>query len=130
MRVILSIAVWGFSLSISETLKADPAIESPSEVVRSYYLAIGTGDLATERKLYSKATAAFFAAQPPDRRAAMESGQTVTFGDEITAVDVIKENLQGGKAWVDVTIHYEHHADAHFNAGVVKEDGAWKISND
>ncbi len=106
---------------------ADPAPGSPSAIVQAYYLAIGSGDLAKVRKFYSSEMEAFLAAQPPDRRAAMESGKTVTFGDIITRVDATKENLQGDKAWVNVTIHYRSHADAGFNAGVVKEDGTWKV---
>jgi hypothetical protein len=110
------------------SLKGGPSTTLPSAVVKEYYLAIGRGDLPKERSLYSTATTAFFNSQPPDRRAAMESGRTVTFGDTITGVEVTKENLQGDKAWVDVTIHYQHHADAHFNAGVINENGNWKIA--
>ena len=58
----------------------------------------------------------------------MESGSTVTFGDTITGVDVLKENLQGEKAWIDVVIHYQQHKDAKFNCGVMKENGVWKIT--
>jgi hypothetical protein len=116
-----------FCQSISN---ADPASDSPSAVVKAYYLAIGEGDLTKIRVFYSSDLEAFYQSQTPERRAAMESGQTVTFGDTITGVDVTKQNLQGDKAWVDVTIHYQHHLDAKFNSGVVKQSGFWKISND
>jgi hypothetical protein len=108
-------------------LRADPASDSPSAVVKAYYLAIGKGDLDKIRAFYSSDLEAFLQSQPPERRAAMESGKTVTFGDTITGVDVTKEDLQGNKAWVNVTIHYQHHADTGFNAGVVRENGTWKV---
>ena len=116
------------SLGLSSALRAEPPVGSPSAVAQEYYLAIGEGDLPTERSLYSSQAVAFFASEPPQVRAMMESGKTVTFGDTITGVDPVKENLQGDKAWVDVVIHYAHHADAKFNCGVMKENGVWKIT--
>jgi ketosteroid isomerase-like protein len=127
-RVVTIVVVLGSFCQ--DVLSADPALDSPSAVVKAYYLAIGKGDLDKIRGFYSSDLEAFYKSQTPERRAMMESGKTVTFGDTITGVDVTKEDLQDDKAWVKVTIHYQHHEDAHFSAGVVKENGTWKVGND
>jgi diaminopimelate decarboxylase len=112
---------------LGTTAFSDPVPDSPAATVKNYYLAIGTNDLSKIRSFYSTEMEQFFASQPPERRAAMESGKTVTFGDTITGVDVKNQTQQGDKVWVTVAIHYKKHEDANFNAGVLKENGVWKL---
>jgi hypothetical protein len=109
---------------------ARPVSGTPAEVVTAYYRALNAG-AGDEVALLSSASLARAVTPGPDERAMLGAvARRVTRDGTITRVDVLGERQDGARAWVDVRLFYRDGSSQKYNAGVVQEDGAWKIADE
>lgn len=102
---------------------------TPTEVVTAYYRALNEGDGGTATRLQSSASLALVTLWPPPagdgaRDPVMDQ---VTRNGTIMRIEILDERHMGDRAWVDVRLHYEDGSSQKYNAGVVQEDGEWKV---
>jgi hypothetical protein len=104
---------------------------SPAEVVTAYYHAKNAGDVDEVTRLRSCASRASVTRAPPADEAARRTAlDPVTRGGTMTRVEVLNVRHIGARAWVDVRLHYRNGLSQKYNAGVIQEDGEWKITPD
>ena len=113
-------------------LAADPLpTKTPTEAAKTYYETLNKGVQADIEKLMSAASLAAERALPPNIRQARKSGMAAaTKNGTVTKVEVLKENIQGTRAWVDVRLHYRDGTSQEFNCGFTIESGAWRTTDD
>ncbi|HJQ83642.1 MAG TPA: hypothetical protein VKA21_06180 [Candidatus Binatia bacterium] len=113
----------------AEPPASSAASEPPAEVVTAFYRALNAGDDVTR---FLSSTSLARVATSGARRTAGRDGarHPVTRGGTIARVEVLGERERGSRAWVDVRLHYRDGSAQNYNAGVVREDGAWKIADD
>ena len=108
---------------------AHPPSNTPTEVVTAYYRALNEGDHDTATRVQSSASLALVTLLPPPAGdSARDPGlHPVTQNGTIVRIEILDERHIGDRAWVDVRLHYESGASQKYNAGVVQEDGEWKV---
>jgi hypothetical protein len=128
MRLLIWLFFMGWVFSCCAFLQADPPVDSPSVVVKSYYWALNKGNNDEIKPFYAKEFWVHVATLPPDFQHIEGGYDRVTGKRTITIIDTTKENIQGDRAWVNVTIHYQSLPNQNYSCGVVKEDGKWKVT--
>jgi hypothetical protein len=111
---------------------ADPLpTKKPAECAKTYYEALNKGVQADIEKLRSAASLASERSLSPDIRQARKAGMAAaTKNGTVSKVEVLKQNIQGTRAWVDVRLHYKDGTSQQFNCGFTIEGGAWKATDD
>jgi hypothetical protein len=112
-------------------VQAACAEDDPAAVAKAFYEALNAGAYEKIEKMKSATTLANDTVSPPAIRTVRASaGKAVTRGSTITEVEVLGKRVQGSRAWVDVRLNYKDGTSQKFNAGLVHEEGSWKITDD
>ena len=106
------------------------AAKTPSDAAIRYYTALNNSPQSEIDKLRSAASIANEKKLPAEILKSRNDNTLVTGGHTLARVEVLKENLQGERAWVDVRLHYASGSSQKYNIGFIKEDGDWKVTDD
>jgi hypothetical protein len=105
--------------------------DDPAAAAKAFYEALNDGASEKVERMKSAVTLANDAMAPPAVRTIRAgAASAVTRGGMITEVEVLGTRIYGSRAWVDVVLHYKDGSSQKFNAGLTREDGAWKVADD
>jgi len=103
---------------------------TPAQAAITFYTALNDAPQAVIDKLKCASCLANEAKLPPIIRKMRTDYTAVTQNHTLQKVEIVRENIQGERAWVDVRLHYKSGPPQNFNIGFINEGGEWKVTED